>query len=751
MEILSKRPFLTSLTVFLICSIVGVSLSVDTKYICIATASISFAITLTVGIIFVCNNKHGARSLFYSSICIAFCIVAFSISINFFNNRLAEIENLGEQNKVVARIENCSYRATYTATYTATIKSINGEETDFKAELSTNNAVDIPNGEYICANMTFAPFEENIYGFAERNTKISNGILVSATFDKLLSMPEIENKSDINSFFNNIRSAVAKRIDSSDFDNTSSLIKALLIGYDDELEAPIPLNFRRLGISHFLSISGSHFVILLGITALILSFFGINKRIIYAILIPLSLFYMGLCGFSFPVCRAGIMAAFTYSSFLLGREKDAYTSLFAATALIIVIFPYSVISVGMWLSFSATFAILILNDLLSGSKIFNKSLAWYLKLPLGMLAGLLITFAVSFFTLPIVSACFGEISIVTPIANLLIVPFLELYLYLLPFAVIFSWFKPLVKITELFGSGILYVIDKICETDNLLVSVRQHFVLPIAIIGVAATLILLTVKLPNKLIIFIPFIACTALIASGITVFLHLNEDKTQISYYTVGINDGVVLSDNNRTMCIDISNGGSAPVRYAEYIADTKYCPEIGAYLFTHYHTLHTGQLNRLSGRTKVQSIYLPKPIFENDYAIYENLISLAKEKNIKITEYEYGIPFDFENCKITVFAPQILTRSTHESISFKISKDLTDILYLGSSFSETALDYKDEAENADYIIFGQHHPISKEEFNISSNGNFIFGSEAVFAMTNIKTSEYVLSDGEQYDILLK
>lgn len=751
MNILNKRPLLIALLAFLLTSVLCTALTAKFKIMVLIIEIVIAIILIIVFSALATFRGKRLRGLFNTFILLMSCIFAIVGSINFFDKTLYKIENLGTQRNVVFKIEECTYRTTYLAVYTAHIESIAGKNVDFMAEISTEYFLELEDGKTICANMTFEPFNETIYGFDERNTNISNGILVSASFSDAKIIESNNLNFSIVDLFNSLRKTIAKRIDRSTLLNSAPLIKALLLGYDDEIDTDVKLDFRRLGISHILSISGTHFTVLLGIFTLLLSAFGLNKRTIYVILVPVSLFYMGLSGFSFPVCRAGIMSIISYSAFLFGRERDSYTALFFSAAVIILIFPYSVISLGLWLSFVATFAIIFIIDLFGEKGFFKKGNRWYTKILYFAITHLMITLSVSFFTLPITAIYFGETSLVAPLANLIIVPLFELYLYIIPFTVILIDFAPLVSLTELFGNGLLSVMDTICQIDGLLISIRQNFVVIIAVIGIIATLILATLPLRKKALTFLPATISLISIFIGVAVFMQFHSRKTYVSYFNSGVSDGIAVVDNNSVLCIDISNGSSSAAYYSEHVADELYCPEIGGYLFTHYHALHINQFEKLTNRTHVKSVYLPEAIFEDDIDLRERICNIAFKKNIDIVEIEYDVPFSFEDCSIMVFKPQMLSRSTHEPISLKISTGAESILYLGSSFSETGYDFNEHAKNASFVFFGQHHPTAKKEFYVPTHSKVIFGNESIYALSGNKTGAVVLNNGDRYDIVLK
>lgn len=667
----------------------------------------------------------------------------------FFGKTLAMLENQTEETTIIAEISECTYSASYSTVYTAKVEKIEGKSANFSIELTFPGECDLRERDRIQATVVFSPFSEDIYGFDERNSNIANGILVAAEFSEYEQLAEAS--ASLYTLFSDLRTWLGKRIDSGNMDAAAPLIKALLIGDTDDLGNTAKQDFRRLGISHILSISGTHFTTLLGMVALLLSFFGLNKRTIYAILIPLALFYMGLTGFSAAVCRAGIMSILSYWAFLCGRVRDSYTALFIAVTVILLMKPYSVLSIGLWLSFSATFAILILMELFTAGKLSAKSSSLFGKLLYTVVSHIAVTVFVSFITLPITAISFGEFSVVSPLANLLIVPLFELFLYVAPFATIFSVFTPLTDLVDKFGGGILSLTQKICEKNGLLISVRQDFVIVIAILGCAATIVLLVLPLRRKRFVLLPSAASILAISVGLFLFTNAHAAQTTVTYFTAGASDGIVLVDNNKALCIDISNGGSAAAYKAEYIAEQNYCPELAGYMFTHYHQLHINQFLKLTNRTNVHTVYLPRSDDPDDASNLNAICEIAKDRNIEIVWFTYDEPFTFEGSVITLFSPQDIKRSTHDVICLKIEAKEQEILYLGSSYYETSFSRDTDIADAEYIIFGQHAPIAKKPFAVLSYAFRIYGSEYLAELSTHRRADAILGKDDQYEILLK
>ena len=704
---------------------------------------LSLIVTL---IVFLLNRKL-LRIYMTLTLCVALLLISFLSSQNFLDRKLVKIESLGTETDVVAVIKECTYSAPYMVVYTADIKSISGVKTSFKATVTSNPPIYLENGDTICADMSFTPFSITEYGFDERSSNISNGILTSASIETVKYTKENSGVS-LGLFFNRIRNRIERTV-SEHFYESSSIVNALLIGKSEDISAETKSNFSMLGISHILSISGTHFTILLGMIAVLLSSLGLNKRIVYIILIPIAFFYIGLSGFSYSVSRAGIMAVLSYWGFLCGRPKDSYTALFISIFFILIVTPYAVFSISLWLSFTATFTILIVLDLLS---LFMLQKVGIIKAVFRyIILHLLISVSVIFTTLPIVAIYFGYISILAPLANLIIVPLFELFLYIIPFSVLLSNVAFAPYITDKFGKWLLYIIEKAASIENILIAINQPFVITIAICGITLTIILLAIPLKKKLIIAIPSVLSILAIVVGLFIFHDKRYAQTNVTYFNTSVSDALVITDSNSTACIDITSGTSSAMYYTQEIVKEHYSTKISAYIFTHYRSNHVKSFEKLAARMQISKVFLPIVTDEKSTKYMNEIINIAKSFNIETLAFNYGEPIVFGESEITVLMPQHINRSSHEVISVCVSAGGNDMLYLGSSFSESKFDYSDYIFDSEYIIFGQHYPKTKYKFDFSTNATVIFGSEDVFKLSAMPTKATVLNNGDKYNFLLK
>jgi competence protein ComEC len=139
----------------------------------------------------------------------------------------------------------------------------------------------------------------------------------------------------------------------------------------------------------------------------------------YFVIILLFL-YILMIGAPASAVRAGIMAGLLLLAQKIGRLRSADRAVvFAATVMLAVNPSLLRADIGFQLSFMATLSIIYLKPILD-NKTINWFNPWHLKDILTM------TLAAQLGTLPILIFHFGRVSLISPLANLLIVPLLPL-------------------------------------------------------------------------------------------------------------------------------------------------------------------------------------------------------------------------------------------------------------------------------------------------------------------------------------
>lgn len=202
-----------------------------------------------------------------------------------------------------------------------------------------------------------------------------------------------------------LRQASAKKWQKWLPSNEAALAQGILLGGTEMFTDKAEIDFRRVGISHIVAASGFNVMVVAGWVSLLgMRLFG--RRLSIPFVIVCISMYTLLAGFNPPVVRAGIMAIISAVGLLLGRKTDSVWLLMITGAGMVIYKPEWLTSVSWQLSMGAMVAMLGVANWLKG-------LRW-------PLSDLFITLAVNAMTLPIILFWFGTISLVAPLANVLV-------------------------------------------------------------------------------------------------------------------------------------------------------------------------------------------------------------------------------------------------------------------------------------------------------------------------------------------
>jgi competence protein ComEC len=209
-------------------------------------------------------------------------------------------------------------------------------------------------------------------------------------------------------------------------DPQAALLTGILLGDDNGLPPELDEQFRVTGMSHIIAISGFNIAILTGVLlAASRPIFG-HKRSAWFVLAGIAL-YTILVGADAAVVRAAIMGAlFVIAARLLGRPTFAPAGLFAAAIAMTLADPYILWNIGFQLSFAATLGLMLYVGPWSRwaetrfRRFADPETANRLTRTLSEIV--LATLAAMLLTLPIIAYHFGQLSLVSPLANLFILP-----------------------------------------------------------------------------------------------------------------------------------------------------------------------------------------------------------------------------------------------------------------------------------------------------------------------------------------
>ena len=301
MELFYKRPLLLALSAFLAAALAAAQIDKTLREVLL---TLSCSMLLILPILLFRYKKQSELCGRLLSLCLCTLAVAGSLLLShlFFDRTLKRLSSSDSPVSAIVEVETCDFSAVYQSQYTVRVREWNGKKDAFKAELQFSQNTGWKSGDVLNISAAVTPFPENIYGYNELRGKLSKGVLLCLSAENATFIENRYNAPE--NLFVRLRDKLSARMDSLKFDHAAPLLKAMLLGKTEQLESGVKLDFRRLGISHVLAISGLHFTTLLGMVILLMNLLGFNRTHSYILLIPLSVLYIGITGFSVSVCRA---------------------------------------------------------------------------------------------------------------------------------------------------------------------------------------------------------------------------------------------------------------------------------------------------------------------------------------------------------------------------------------------------------------------------------------------------------------
>lgn len=205
--------------------------------------------------------------------------------------------------------------------------------------------------------------------------------------------------------------------------NLTGLVQAICLNVNGDIGFTLFDDLRRTGTVHIVTASGLHCMIVATFLAVLLLRVPIHRVGQLIILVVFLFFYAAAAGFHPPIIRATITVLLASFAYVFRREPDGISALSAAGIVTLLMAPESIGEVGFQLSNIAVMSLLMFSAWPNEtSTALESSLQNALRLAQ---SNLLVTSVLA----PIIAYHFGMFSVVSIIANLLVVP-------VIPFAVL---------------------------------------------------------------------------------------------------------------------------------------------------------------------------------------------------------------------------------------------------------------------------------------------------------------------------
>ncbi len=469
------------------------------------------------------------------------------------------------------------------------------------------------------------------------------------------------------------------------------LLESVLLGKRSMLPEEVIKWFQDTGTIHILAISGLH----VGLIGLI--FFFIFRKLLRlpqrtsSILTLLVLIIFAIMTGATPsVIRATIMAGTIIIGMIIERDTDIYNNLALAALIILLQNPLTLFDVGFQLSFGAVFSLVYFTS-------FIEPKLWFLPKYLAKLVS--VSIAVQIGISPILIFYFNKLSLVTILANIIVIPLLGVILTLgLAMVFIGIIFMP---IANLIGIINYYIITGLLISVSFFAQIPYAYIyLPTPSFFIIGSYYLCLLALSKYKI---PKVVIGILILINIFLWMQVFKNSSNImkvTFLDVGQGDATFLEfPDGGNMLID---GGPA----SEY-SDTgkwvilpflrsKGITNLDVVMVSHYHSDHYGGLSTVLKNYKIKKF------------VIDNGFERIKEKDICYKVVRRGDKIiGYPKIEIYILHPNLdKSSSNNNSVVVKIVYNKISFLFTGDIENKTEqhlLPFKDMLSST--VLKVPHH----------------------------------------------
>ncbi|MFA9220181.1 MAG: ComEC/Rec2 family competence protein [Sediminibacterium sp.] len=262
--------------------------------------------------------------------------------------------------------------------------------------------------------------------FNQKKQMLANGITLQFEIDTI-KQSSSQYRSSLNFLPQRIQKHLQQKIIRSISDSSSAaILSALLLGETSLLTKETTSDYSVAGVVHILAVSGMHVALIYQLILIILKLLFRKKRKWLTFIVAMTFLwaYGALTGFSASVVRACCMFSFFVISDCFLLSRNTANTIAGSTLLILYFQPYIIFDLGFLLSLSAVLGIVIIHPMITRKFYTENKIAYYL------ISSSSITLSAQIATLPITLYIFHSFPTYFILANLILVPWSSLVLYI---------------------------------------------------------------------------------------------------------------------------------------------------------------------------------------------------------------------------------------------------------------------------------------------------------------------------------
>ena len=425
----------------------------------------------------------------------------------------------------------------------------------------------------------------------------------------------------------------------------AGLMQGMVLGDYRLLNARDLKAFRLTGLIHLCAASGLNLAILAGFIVWLGRRAHLSMRLILVLQVPILITYALAVGLSTPIIRATAVALLAAAAHFLGRDFDLLPAMGAAALMLLWSDPGAAAGVSFQLCFAAALGMVTLYRPLCGLMRAGSSKV------MGLLAASL---AAQLAVGPILLYNFGEVSLLAPLSNLLVLP-------LVPAVMALAMLSSLLGVVGLPLAGVLmqaagYLSRAILTVAHILSSpgwaalrIFPFTPLWMAVYYPALLAALLAQGRWRRLgrVIITLLIAAAMLFAMAPRVTSLGADTGVCITFIDVGQGDAILLqSPSGTTVLID----GGMEERTLMADLRSRGVHYIDAVVVSHTDADHIGGLEGALENCEVEMLVHPDTSSTGQAG---RLLALAEEMGVEVRSMRAGDRLDLEDLQLTAYGP--------------------------------------------------------------------------------------------------
>ena len=473
--------------------------------------------------------------------------------------------------------------------------------------------------------------------------------------------------------------------------DTAPFLIALLTGERAELKRDTFFHamLKESGVIHCIAVSGMHLSFLVSFLYVLLG----RGKAGSLVCIPVILAFMAMTGFTASVVRAGIMQLAVCTGTLLEREYDSHSALGLSLMLLTAWNPYCILNAGLQLSFASTLSILLFCAPIGNALPRLPQELEKRRVPGSILRyvrnSLAVSFSAMILTAPITAATFGQVALLAPLTNLLILWAVSLCFGLGMLAGLTAFVS--LRAAAVIGYPARWLVRYLAAV------VKCVGRLPFASLYPDGGMVTLWMFCIYGLLLayrFLPgvhnrmgWFFCAALVSllafRGMGLLLE-RQDAVCAAAIDVGQGQCAVFSDKTHTLVIDCGGSGSdnAGDTAARYLL-SRGRRHIDALILTHFHSDHANGAVELLRRLPTSLLVIP-PAEDAEEAA--ELLRAAAELGVEVMTVSDPVTLlDWDTLTATVVPPLGETGDNEQGLCVLLAREDFELLVMGDASRAT------------------------------------------------------------------